>query len=115
MKRIILVTTLFSIFSSLFIPMVNALPVGNGWGKNRNEIVDKLAAQKNLGETEKQILQKIIVPGRDNHLKFNSNKFEIKERYRSILLGFGLRNACEKLDKSKYSGQNWLECSINNK
>ncbi|MBB5074166.1 hypothetical protein HNQ69_001303 [Bartonella callosciuri] len=113
MKRVVLAVALFSVFSVLSPVTASALPVGTGWGSKRDAIVEKIITQNGLGTREKQILNKIVVPERNNLFSYKADRFQIQEKYRSILLALGLHNACRNLDPREYSGQQWMSCSIN--
>ncbi|KEG16379.1 hypothetical protein ACMY46_02650 [Bartonella bacilliformis] len=112
MKRIVLVAALCSALSSVVAPVTaNALPVGGGWGVERDKVVDALLDKGKLGGREKAILEKMVVPERVNLFKYKNGAFQIQERYRGVIRALGLRVDCELLDPEKYSGQKWMSCT----
>ncbi|WP_144445005.1 hypothetical protein [Bartonella bacilliformis] len=112
MKRIVLVAALCSALSSVLAPVTaNALPVGSGWGTQRDKIVKELLNKGGFQEREKAILEKMVVPHRKNLFRNEEGAFEIQERYRSIIYALGLSVSCDLLDPKRYSGQRWMVCT----
>ncbi|EYS91832.1 hypothetical protein X471_00720 [Bartonella bacilliformis str. Heidi Mejia] len=112
MKRIVLVAALCSALSSVLAPVTaNALPVGGSWGIQRDKIVKELLSKGSFQETEKAILEKVVVPHRKHLFRNEEGAFEIQERYRSIISALGLRVSCNLLDPKGYSGQRWMVCT----
>ncbi|EYS95750.1 hypothetical protein [Bartonella bacilliformis] len=112
MKRIVLVAALCSALSSVVAPVTaNALPVGGGWGAQRDKIVGELLNKGGFQEREKAILEKMVVPHREHLFKNKEKAFEIQERYRRIIYALGLSVSCRPLDPKGYSGQKWMVCT----
>ncbi|KEG21088.1 hypothetical protein [Bartonella bacilliformis] len=111
MKPIVVAAVLFSIFSAVLSPVIaNALPVGNGWGIKRDQVVKELLHKGGFGEREEQILKKIVVPRKEDLFNNQEKKFEVQSRYQRILFALGLRIFCTPLNPKEYSGQKWVSC-----
>ncbi|EJF87801.1 hypothetical protein ME1_00971 [Bartonella vinsonii subsp. arupensis OK-94-513] len=114
MKRIILAAALFSIFSTVLSSITaSAQSVGSGCGMS---IAEKLAKQKNLGENEKNLLSKIIIPEAKGLFKIREDRFTVDAFSYPILNIFGLGSGCKPvnahLKKIEYL---FFSCSVDGK
>ncbi|GAA4664491.1 hypothetical protein [Bartonella pachyuromydis] len=121
MRRIILAVALFSIFSSVLSPITaSALPVGGGWGIERQKVVTKIIERSgnkdNLEIVRRTflsaVLNAIIIPERINLFRNSDTYFRTKKEYYPYLRQIGLKNKCWKVDPKQDGSYEWVSCEI---